>query len=319
MNSPVNPTTSMKNHLAPILASLLMAHATIAVADAPVLTVAVLDFECKETDLGDAGAQMATLTTALLSAQPQLITVERAELAKSLSEAELSLSGTVSSDTAAKVGQLTGAKVLVTGRIFKAGKELLVVAKVISSETSRVYGEVVKGPTDSSMSDLATQLAEKIGKTVTEKADTLVAKVRTQEERIATMKQALKDAKRPKVRISIPERHYGAPASDPAAETELGLILTECGFTVLTDKSTEKADVEFVGEAFSTYGMRKGNLISCQARIEIKVIDKPTGRAIAIDRQTGMAVHLSEQIAAKTALQEAMAVLAERIVPKAVK
>lgn len=319
MKSPAQPAFTMKKHLFQILAALLLAHATAVHADNPTLTVAVLDFECKETDLGDAGAQMATLTTALLSAEPQLITVERAELTKSLSEAELSLSGTVSSETAAKVGQLTGAKVLVTGRIFKAGKELIVVAKVISSETSRVYGEVVKGPTDSSMSDLATQLAEKIGKTVTGKADTLVAKVRTQEERIASIKKSLKDAKLPKVRITIPEQHYGQPVRDPAAETELGMILKDCGFEVLTDKSTEKADVEFVGEAFSTYGMRKGNLISCQARIEIKVIDKPTGKALAIDRQTGMAVHLSEQIAAKTALQETMAVLAERIVPKAVK
>ena len=48
--------------------------------------------------------------------------VERAELEKILGEQELGLSGTVSADTAAKVGNLTGAKVLVTGRVFKLHK-----------------------------------------------------------------------------------------------------------------------------------------------------------------------------------------------------
>jgi hypothetical protein len=309
----------MKSLLLRLAAAVLLTQGLDARAADQILTVAVLDFECKETDLGDAGPQMAALTSALLSAEPNLITVERTELAKALSESELSLSGTVSSETAAKVGQLTGAKVLVTGRIFKAGKELLVVAKIISSETSRVYGEVVKGPADTSVSDLSSQLAGRISKIVVEKADTLVAKVRTPEERIADLKKALKDRQLPKVSIRIPERHYGQPVNDPAAETELGRILTECGFPVLSDRSTEKPDIEFVGEAFSAYGMRKGNLISCQARIEVKVIDKATGRAITMDRQTAMAVHLSEQIAAKTALQEAMGALAERIVPRAVK
>ena len=44
-----------------------------------------------------------------------MILVERAELEKVLGEAELGLSGTVSPETAARIGHLTGAKVLVTG------------------------------------------------------------------------------------------------------------------------------------------------------------------------------------------------------------
>src|SRR5690242_4816407 len=120
-----------------------------------VLTVAVFDFESKDEAVRDFGPKVATLINAALSAEPQLITVERAELEKVLGEQELGLSGTVSTDTAAKVGHLTGAKVLVTGRVFKADKELIVVAKVIGTETSRVYGEMVKGPASASISDLS--------------------------------------------------------------------------------------------------------------------------------------------------------------------
>ena len=111
-----------------------------------VLTVAVFDFDSKDEGVRDLGPKVATLVNANLSAQPQIITVERAELEKILSEQELGLSGTVKPDSAAKVGQLTGAKVLVTGRVFKAADQTLIVAKVIGTETGRVYGEMVQGP-----------------------------------------------------------------------------------------------------------------------------------------------------------------------------
>src|SRR3954466_6399660 len=144
---------------------------------AEVLTVAIFDFESKDEAVRDLGPKIATLVNANLSAEPQIITVERAELEKVLGEQELGLSGTVSADTAAKVGHLTGAKVLVTGRVFKADKELIIVAKIIGTETSRVYGELVKGTGSASISDLSAELAKKIGKIVSEKGSTLVAKV----------------------------------------------------------------------------------------------------------------------------------------------
>ena len=81
------------------------------------LTLAIFDFESKDEPVRDLGPKIATLLNANLSAEPQIITVERAELEKVLGEQELGLSGTVSPDTAAKVGHLTGAKILVTGRV----------------------------------------------------------------------------------------------------------------------------------------------------------------------------------------------------------
>jgi len=79
--------------------------------------------------------------------------------------------------------------------------------------------------------------------------------------------------------------------------------------------STNHADVEITGDAFSAYGMRKGNLISCKSRIEIKA-HKQNGDLITLDRQTSVAVDIAEQTAAKTALQNAAVGLAERFIPK---
>ena len=309
----------MKTTLKLTLTALLFASALVTHAAEDVLTVAVFDFESKDEAVRDLGPKVATLISAMLSAEPSVITVERAELEKTLGEQELGLSGSVSSETAAKVGSLTGAKVLVTGRVFKVDKETMIVAKVIGTETSRVYGEMVKGGAATSISDLATELAGKIGKTVSEKGSTLVAKVETAEERTERIKKSLQGDKRPVLSIAITERHFSGPTIDPAAETELGKIAGDCGFKLADGKSDLKPDIEITGEALSEFGMRKGNLVSCKARVEIKVRERTTGNLLFVDRQTSVAVDLTEQVAAKTALQKAAAELAERVLPKLVK
>lgn len=283
-------------------------------AEAQPLTVAVFDFEARETSIG---SDISTLLNATLSAEANLITVERAELAKVLGEQEMSLSGTVSADTAAKVGHLTGAKVLVTGRVFNVEKERVIVAKIISTETSRVYGEIAKAPSASPTTDQAAELAGKIAKTITTKSDTLVAKVESPAARVERLRKGLEGQKLPVVSAQIPEQHFGQPVRDPAAQTELLKIFEQCGFKLADEKSKEKADIEITGEAFSALGIRKGNLISCKARVEVKMYDATGRRLIVADRQTSVAVDITEQTAAKTALQNAAAELAERLVPKA--
>jgi hypothetical protein len=297
---------------------LLASVVTVRAAAPDILTVAVFDFESRDEAVRDLGPKVATLINANLSAEPQIITVERAELEKVLGEQELGLSGTVSPDTAAKVGHLTGAKVLVTGRVFRVDKELLMVAKIIGTETSRVYGELVRGGAATSISDLSAELAKKIAATVTQKGDTLVAKVESREDRIAHIKKSLRSDKLPTVSVKIGERHFGQPVIDPAAETELGLVLQQCGFTLVDDKSKERADVEITGDAFSAYGLRKGNLISCKARVELKA-QKRGGEILAVDRQTSVAVDVAEQTAAKTALQNAALDIAGRLLPRIAK
>jgi len=288
-------------------------------AEPEVLTVAVFDFESKDEAVRDFGPKVATIVNAALSAEPSVIMVERTELEKALGEHELGLSGNVSAETATKLGNLTGAKVLVTGRVFKVDKDLMIVAKVIGTETSRVYGEMVKGGPSASIADLAMELAKKIGATVGEKGATLVAKVEAPEERVERIKKSLKGDKRPVLSVKIAERHFNGPTMDPAAETELGKIAGDCGFTLADDKSEKKADIEISGEAISEFGLRKGNLISCKGRVEIKVRERSTGNLLFVDRQTSVAVDITEQVAAKTALQKAAAELAERVLPKLVK
>jgi len=70
----------MKTRIPFILALLLAAGTTVHAATNDVLTVAVFDFESKDEAVSGLGPKVSTLINANLSAEPQIITVERAEL-----------------------------------------------------------------------------------------------------------------------------------------------------------------------------------------------------------------------------------------------
>src|SRR5436190_13989156 len=101
------------------------ASSAIAGEKAPI-TVAVFDFTCNFSTI--IAKDITALVTADLSADPRFTLVERAQLNKALGEQALGLSGNVDFGAAARVGQLTGAKVLISGRAMKLKNQLLIVA-----------------------------------------------------------------------------------------------------------------------------------------------------------------------------------------------
>jgi hypothetical protein len=146
-----------------------------------------------------------------------------------------------------------------------------------------------------------------------------VAKPVTREDQLADLKKKLGGGKRPTVVIDVKERHVSQATVDPAAQTELALFCSEAGFQVLErQEGKQKADVLITGEGFSEFAARHGNLVSVKARLEVKAVDRATGRLVAIDRHVSIGVDLSEQLAGKNALQDAAAELAGRILPKLV-
>ncbi len=281
--------------------------------------LAILQFEDRGTNDAEFGPRISDVLFANLAVHPNLSLVDREELERSLDEQELNLSGMVNPQEAIQVGRLTGAKILVTGSVTQLDEAMFLTAKLLGTETGRVVGVSVRGSVRDDFADLAEQLAEKVARRINTGVDDLLPEPQQEPDRLAGLKIQLRGAELPSVWIQITERHVGAPAIDPAAETELIRFCRETGFTVIDSEGSRKqADIELVGEGFSEQAARHGNLVSVKARVEIKAVDRKTGEVRAVDRQTAIAVDLAEQIAGKTALEDAAAQIAERLLPKLV-
>lgn len=283
-----------------------------------VYPVAVFPFAERDRDTEELGNKVTDLLFANLITNPRMYLVEREEIDKLFTEQELNKSGLVDPGKATQVGYLTGAKILVTGSVFVVGDKLYVVAKIIGTETSRVLGASAKGAVDDEIDGLVEELAKNVAATITERAKDLVAETVTKEDRLAALVKKMGKGKRPSVWIDIPERHIGQTAYDPAAESELTLFCKELGFEVIDRQvgNRKDADIVLAGEGFSQFASRHGNLVSVKARLEVKALDRASGKVLAVGRQTSVAVDLAEQIAGKTALQDAAASIAERILPE---
>jgi TolB-like protein len=283
------------------------------------VTLAVLPFDgSDETAKAKAGG-VASLLAAKLSANTGLWLVEREEIEKLLSEQTLSLSGLADPSNAVQTGRITGAKILVTGRVVRSGNSLIFVAKIISAETSRVFGETATTTDFNALDKPMDDLASKIGKLMEKQHAALVPPVVTREARITKLKESLKGTVLPAVRITVTERDLSQVVIDPAVETELAKIVRELGGEVL-DASTEgNAAVLITGEAISQTGARRGQLVSARARVEIKAIRSSDNKLLITDRETGVAVDISDAIAGKSALQNTAFDIAERVIPALVK
>ena len=312
---------SMLTVVLALLLALLMLPTSVFAADAAKagkLTVAILDFDSSTTPNPEVGHQISEALTAMLTGEEGFTLVDRASISKALTELAVNQTGLVSPEKATKIGQLVGAKILITGKAFMLDKKMYVTAKIIGTETSLVEGILVKGDQQVEVGKLVTELSEKISTRVREAGPKLVAGQGNTDDPTPALIAKLKLMKLPVVAVSITERHIGPDARiDPAAETEVRVLLQQAGFTIAQgdDKDLAKAGVEVMitGEAFSEFAARIGTLVSCSARIEVKIQPRVGEKILYSDRETARAADLSEQLAGKSALQKGGRIIGVRI------
>ncbi|HOK55870.1 MAG TPA: CsgG/HfaB family protein [bacterium] len=250
------------------------------------ISVAVSDFESTIPKMERIGSQVSSIISANLSLDERIILVERQDLNRILEEMQLGMTGTISSDSAVKIGNLTGAKVLITGRVFEDKNKLYIAAKIIGVETGRVYTEMIVFPLEDSLNDEVVKLSAKIRNVILQKTDTLMVKEKKKEDVINSIKKLIEGKKLTVVAVEVRESHLRQLVVDPAVETELVYILKELGFEIVDrNKSEKKPEVLITGEAFSEFGTRKGGLAICKGRVEIKAIKVDNGQILTVERQ----------------------------------
>jgi TolB-like protein len=298
----------------PFVLSLLLTGAMAYATPPTTLTVAVYDFK-GDADAASYGNNITTLVTADLTTETNLILVERAELTKALSEQAFGVSGMVSSDAAAKIGQITGAKVLVAGQVIKtSGDHLVIVANIIGTETGRLFADKVEGASDN-LSELASDLSRKIAQTISDQTTNLV--LMPQESNADRLNRVIKNisgTNRPTVSISIIHVN-GKPWRETAVEGEMGAVLLKAGFTVVDENSDRKPDVQISGGGNVTARTHRGGLFASSYSLDVKIQERRSGSIIAFDHQESTATDAGQTAATTAAQIKTVDDLAERILP----
>lgn len=278
--------------------------------EAPPLSAAVLNFQDGSRELEGVGTSVSALMQVQLTIHSDAMLVERAELNEVLAEQELTLSDAVTPAQAAKVAQLTGAEVLISGRVFTVQDRVHIVAKVISSSTSRVFGATSSYDQGKPLDGAVEKLATDVAKILKEKNADLRGGASIEEKVNAAVAALLKDKPAQKIYVHIPETIIQIIVPDPAAQTEIARTLEAAGWKSVTD--AKDADIIIRGEAFAETAVRRGNLWFTRARLEFTV-SNAKGEVLKTDRIVCGNVDLAQAVAAKGALQKAGLLAAEPI------
>ncbi len=283
--------------------------------------LAILPFEERGAGVKELGVQVTDLLFARLSAKDDLILVDRADLSKALKELELGLSGAVRKESAPRVGQLTGARLLLSGSVLQADKRRYLIAKLVSVETGRIVGLSVDAPASGELGTLVTQLSEKVADKLAHPPEGVLPRPEKKEDRLASLRRQLGKEKRPALWVQIKESAALRRVPDPAAQTEMVHLARAMDFVVVDAEEGAKGQalILITGEGLSETGSRHEGLVTAKARLEVKAVDRVSGKIIAVERQTALVVDTTEQLAGKAALQQASEAIAHRLLPKLVK
>ena len=250
--------------------AILFTLAAIANDTVTVPTVAVLPFEARDRQAAstDMGKSVAELLNVALMESGNADMVERAELDAALNELQLSAVGLTSKESQVKLGRFIGAKILITGSLFKSGSKNFVIVKIIGTETSRVMGASASG--SENFTDLVPMLAPKVSAILEKQSAKLLPQELDNDTVTLQLKKIVKGNKR-KVFVKVKE-DIAVTVPDPAAETELKKLLLALDFQVVNTRG--EADFAITGEAIAANAGSFHKFTSAASRLELSIFNK---------------------------------------------
>ncbi len=281
------------------------------------IRVAVFDFDVLKGVEMEPSALTDHVNT-LFAAMDKVTIVNRDQIQKVADEHKAVLTGLVDTDTAVKLGKFLSANYVIVGRASRIGQTNYIVLKMIDVETTVQTTVSAKAVVDKGLEMLLERLASelepkvrKLQKPATEEEDKNLVKV-------CKAAEPLKDKV---ILVNISETHVNRPLDDPAAQMAVANRLKAMGINVIvledpedgwkkslleTGKySEEKVDYLLEGDGVSAYAAQIQGMISCRARVELRLIALPGKTVTVTEKGVAAGVDLVEALAAKTALEEA--------------
>ena len=267
----------------------------------------------------------------LMASLPAVTLVDRAEIDKVIQEQELALTGLVDANRAVELGKLLSAQYILVGRASRVGESYYLVLRLIEVETTRQTTISAKGPADLDRADQIDFVRRRGMSVVIENlAEVLPGKIRQLQslpldsetlQRIEELRETLAPFRGLRFLVQVPESHVRSSIPDPAAQMMITHFLSSLDIEFLVPKDPpgnwkerllqtgvydgQKIDYLLEGEGVSEFAGRIQGLVSCRARVELRLIKLP-GRSIAtIERGVGAGVDLTESLSSKTALEKA--------------
>ena len=282
-----------------------------------VIRVAVFDFDVIKSVGVDAGAITDQINT-MLAAMPKVTIVNRDQIKKVADEHKIALTGLVDTSSAVKLGKFLNAQYIVVGRASKIGHTFYLVVKIVDVETTVQTTVSAKGSVENGFENVLERLVPPLKKKIRKLQRPVV---KPEDVALAKLRKAAKPLAGKVVLVQVEERHINRPLVDPAAQMAVANRLKSLGFKVIVPKDPKpgwkdnllkrgkyidkKVDYLLEGEGVSAFAARMHNLISCRARVELRLIAVP-GRNITIcEKGIAARVDLVEALAAKAALEDA--------------
>lgn len=281
------------------------------------IRVAVFDLDVgRDVDV-ESGA-LTDLVNVMIQTIPEVTVVNRTEMDTTAKEHQIALSGLVDPGAAVKLGGFLSAQYVIVGRASRIGQTQYLMLKIIDVETTVQRVASANARVDEGVEALITRLEPKLHETLAE----LQASERVPDrDPLDAMRKNAESLQGKVIVIDIDEEHVSRPLRDPAASMAVGQCLTDIGVKIIVPTNPDAGwreallrtgkyagnHVDFLleGEGVSAYAAEIQGLISCRARVELRLIPVPGRSVQMVDKGIGAKADLVEALAAKAALEEA--------------
>ena len=297
-------------------------------ADLRAIRVAVFDFDVLKGVEMEPAALTDQINT-MLAGMDLVTIVNRDQIKKVADEHKMALAGLVDNASAAQLGKFLSANYVIVGRASRIGQTNYLVLKIVDVATTVQTTVSAKAVAEKGLEALVERLKDSLEPQVRGLQKPLEAE---DDAALAKVREAAKALIGKVILVDVTETHVNRPLADPAAQMAIANRLKALGIEVIVPKDPvdgwkrslletgrydeQKVDFVLEGEGTSAYAAAMEGLISCRARVELRLIAVP-GRTVTVsDKGVAARVDLVEALAAKAALEDAGVQACEAVILK---